>query len=110
MNRRIVRWRMAGGALVALIVLAAIGVAEEARRTRDPRLDSNLAVVFDGSGSMTGKPIETAKTSLVSFLRSVPEGWNVGVVVFDKGAAMPSAPSRCAEAPKPPPEVSRQTR
>lgn len=84
MNRRIVRWRMAGGALVALIVLAAIGVAEETRRTRDPRLDSNLAVVFDGSGSMTGKPIETAKTSLVSFLRSVPEGWNVGVVVFDK--------------------------
>lgn len=75
---------MAGGALVVLLVGAAIGIAEEAKRTRDPRLDSNLAVVFDASGSMNGKPIETAKTSLVSFLHSVPEGWNVGVVVFDK--------------------------
>jgi len=69
---------------VTLIAIAAFSIAEDVQRTRDHRLDSNLAVVFDGSGSMSGKPIETAKTSLVSFLRSVPEGWNVGVVVFDK--------------------------
>lgn len=69
--------------LAALLLVGALSWAQ-APRKRDPRLEGNLAVVFDASGSMSGAPIREAKKSLEAFLRALPEGWNAGVIVFDK--------------------------
>jgi len=51
---------------------------------RDARLDGNLAIVFDASGSMQGQPMTTAKKSLEQFMKTIPVDWNAGVIVFDK--------------------------
>ncbi len=69
--------------VAALSVLATITWGQGAKK-REPRLEGNLAVVFDASGSMSGAPIREAKKSLESFLRAMPEDWNAGVIVFDK--------------------------
>lgn len=59
---------------------------------RDERLATNLAIVFDGSGSMAGEKIETAKKSLAQFLASVPKDWNVGLIVFDNAGVREALP------------------
>ncbi|MBI5154183.1 VWA domain-containing protein [Candidatus Poribacteria bacterium] len=49
----------------------------------DPRLASNLVVIFDGSGSMAGDKIQVAKRSLTAFMKAVPKEFNLGLLVFD---------------------------
>jgi Ca-activated chloride channel family protein len=44
---------------------------------------SNAIIVFDGSGSMAGEPIEQAKRAVSSFVARAPQDLNIGLVVFD---------------------------
>lgn len=44
---------------------------------------SNAIIVFDGSGSMAGEPIEQAKRAVITFIKGAPEDLNIGLVVFD---------------------------
>jgi Ca-activated chloride channel homolog len=44
---------------------------------------SNAYIVFDGSGSMAGKPIQEAKNAIAAFVASAPEDLNLGLAVFD---------------------------
>lgn len=44
---------------------------------------SNAYIVFDGSGSMAGKPIEQAKRAVASFIDGAPSDLNIGLFVFD---------------------------
>ncbi len=44
---------------------------------------SNAIIVFDGSGSMAGEPIEQAKRAVGSFVARAPQELNIGLVVFD---------------------------
>jgi uncharacterized protein YegL len=48
----------------------------------DPRLEKNLDIVFDGSGSMSGERIVIAKKSVGSFLSTIPSTVNVGLLTF----------------------------
>ena len=66
--------------------------AAPAAPSADERLATNLAIVFDGSGSMAGEKIETAKKSLAQFLASVPPDWNVGLIVFDNSGVRTALP------------------
>ena len=45
---------------------------------------SNAYIVFDGSGSMSGEPIEQAKRAVTAFVAGAPEDLNIGLVVFDR--------------------------
>jgi len=45
---------------------------------------SNAYIVFDGSGSMNGEPIEQAKRAVAAFVDGAPEDLNIGLLVFDK--------------------------
>lgn len=44
---------------------------------------SNAYIVFDGSGSMAGEPIEQAKRAVAAFIEGAPEDLNIGLYVFD---------------------------
>jgi len=44
---------------------------------------SNAYIVFDGSGSMAGQPIEQAKRAVASFVDGAPDNLNIGLFVFD---------------------------
>jgi uncharacterized protein with von Willebrand factor type A (vWA) domain len=44
---------------------------------------SNAYIVFDGSGSMAGQPIEQAKRAVAAFIAGAPEDLNIGLYVFD---------------------------
>lgn len=57
----------------------------------DIRLQKNLYIIFDGSGSMgikkcsgNQRKIDVAKEALITFLKTVPNDYNVGLYVFDK--------------------------
>ncbi len=45
---------------------------------------SNAYIVFDGSGSMAGEPIEQAKRAVTTFIAAAPADLNIGLYVFDK--------------------------
>ena len=45
---------------------------------------SNAYIVFDGSGSMAGQPIEAAKRAVSTFVANAPEYLNIGLFVFDR--------------------------
>jgi uncharacterized protein YegL len=49
------------------------------------QLQKNIVLVFDCSGSMEGKKLETAKMAINQFARSVPEDVGIGLVTFDNG-------------------------
>ncbi len=49
--------------------------------TMDPT--SNAYIVFDGSGSMMGKPLAQAKRAAIAFVQNAPEDLNIGLAVFD---------------------------
>jgi len=78
--------------LKPLLFLLLLGLAMSVKAEGiDPRLTSNLYIIFDGSGSMseekcsgTRTKIEVAKEALQTFLRSVPDDYNVGLFVFDR--------------------------
>ncbi len=44
----------------------------------------NYYIIFDGSGSMSGKKIVTAKEALRHFIKVIPAGANVGLSAFDQ--------------------------
>ncbi len=44
---------------------------------------SNAYIIFDGSGSMSGQPIEAAKRAVSTFVANAPEYLNIGLFVFD---------------------------
>lgn len=44
---------------------------------------SNVYIVFDGSGSMDGQPIEEAKSAVATFIAGAPNILNIGLFVFD---------------------------
>ncbi|MCK4258186.1 MAG: VWA domain-containing protein [Halanaerobiales bacterium] len=46
-------------------------------------LRQNYYIVFDGSGSMDGNKLVTAKKALKEFIKVVPESANLGLLVFD---------------------------
>lgn len=46
-------------------------------------LKKNYYIVFDGSGSMEGDRLETAKTALKKFVTQIPLDANLGLAVFD---------------------------
>jgi Mg-chelatase subunit ChlD len=45
---------------------------------------SNAYVIFDGSGSMAGTPVEEARRAVSSFIAGAPEDLNIGLFVFDQ--------------------------
>lgn len=46
-------------------------------------LTSNYLIVFDGSGSMDGSKLVTAKEALKQFISIIPDESNIGLVAFD---------------------------
>jgi uncharacterized protein with von Willebrand factor type A (vWA) domain len=44
---------------------------------------SNAYIVFDGSGSMAGEPIQQAKRAATAFIAGAPDDLNIGLAVFD---------------------------
>lgn len=85
-------WLMVAGAAIAQVPEPprAAAPAMPVAPIADERLATNLAIVFDGSGSMAGEKIDIAKRSLAKFLTSVPADWNVGLIVFDNEGARES--------------------
>lgn len=61
-----------------------LGESEIANFEEDP-LTSNYLIVFDGSGSMEGAKLSTAKEALKQFISIIPEESNIGLVAFDTG-------------------------
>ncbi len=47
-------------------------------------MKKNYYIVFDGSGSMEGNKMMTAKKALKEFLTVIPKEANIGMVVFDR--------------------------
>ncbi|MBB5353208.1 Mg-chelatase subunit ChlD [Haloferula luteola] len=45
---------------------------------------SNAYIVFDGSGSMAGEPIEEARRAVTAFVQAAPTDLNLGLYVFDQ--------------------------
>lgn len=45
---------------------------------------SNAYVIFDGSGSMAGNPVEEARRAVSAFVAGAPDDLNVGLYVFDR--------------------------
>ncbi|MGD7653288.1 MAG: vWA domain-containing protein, partial [Verrucomicrobiales bacterium] len=43
----------------------------------------NAYIVFDGSGSMSGQPIQEAKRAVSAFVKGAPDDLNIGLFVFD---------------------------
>ncbi|MBP7585433.1 MAG: VWA domain-containing protein [Spirochaetes bacterium] len=52
----------------------------------------NYYIIFDGSGSMSGWKIDTAKKALVQFIRMVPRDANIGLLIFDAHGVSERAP------------------
>ncbi len=52
----------------------------------------NYMIIFDGSGSMRGEKIATAKKALKRFIKRVPAGANVGLIAFDRRGCSERAP------------------
>lgn len=48
----------------------------------DP-LKKNYYIIFDGSGSMEGGKLSDAKAALLEFIKVIPPGANIGMLVFD---------------------------
>ncbi|MFK5924100.1 MAG: VWA domain-containing protein [Verrucomicrobiota bacterium] len=48
---------------------------------------SNVYIVFDGSGSMTGQSIEEAKSAVAAFIAGAPDNLNIGLFVFDANSS-----------------------
>ena len=46
-------------------------------------LKKNYYIIFDGSGSMDGDKIITAKKALIEFVKQVPINANLGLAIFD---------------------------
>lgn len=44
---------------------------------------SNAYIIFDGSGSMAGQPIEEAKRAVAAFVKGAPADLNIGLFIFD---------------------------
>lgn len=49
----------------------------------DNMLNKNYYLIFDGSGSMDGSKLRTAKEALMAFISRIPEDANTGLLVFD---------------------------
>ncbi len=45
---------------------------------------SNAYIVFDGSGSMSGGPVNEAKRAVSAFVKGAPDDLNIGLYVFDQ--------------------------
>lgn len=46
-------------------------------------LKKNYYLIFDGSGSMQGEKLRTAKKALLEFIKIIPDEANIGLLVFD---------------------------
>lgn len=57
--------------------------ADESRAVAETRAPLSLAIVIDTSGSMSGDKIESAKRSVISFLRQMRDDDEVAVVRYD---------------------------
>ncbi|RMD97698.1 MAG: VWA domain-containing protein, partial [Deltaproteobacteria bacterium] len=73
--------------LLVLFFLLAVGGGGWAKEQKDfdPRLRRNYEIVFDTSGSMSGKKLKIAKESLKRFLARLPAETYVGLIVFERG-------------------------
>ncbi len=73
--------------LLVILLLLAVGAEGSAREKKefDPRLRRNYEIVFDTSGSMSGKKLKIAKESLKRFLARLPAETYVGLIVFERG-------------------------
>jgi len=46
----------------------------------------NYYIIFDGSGSMSGSKVRTAKKALKKFIKLIPEDANIGLTAFDNNS------------------------
>ncbi|MFC1670255.1 VWA domain-containing protein [Spirochaetota bacterium] len=53
---------------------------------------TNYYIIFDGSGSMSGKKIQVAKNALKRFITLIPANANIGLTAFDKQSNSERAP------------------
>ncbi|MBN2443073.1 MAG: VWA domain-containing protein [Spirochaetales bacterium] len=56
------------------------------------KLKKNYYLILDGSGSMSGEKMKTAKKALSRFINLVPDDANIGLAVFDSGGLSERAP------------------
>lgn len=67
-----------------------VSVVSEEIELEEDLTRRNIVLVFDASGSMEGRKLKTAKAAVKTYVSQVPEGTNLGLVVFDtKGVRAP---------------------
>jgi Ca-activated chloride channel homolog len=59
------------------------GIGDIDTELAENKLQKNYYLILDGSGSMSGDKMKTAKQALVKFLDAVPPEANIGLAVFD---------------------------
>lgn len=79
--------------LISFMLIFILGslTAASASTIQDKRLTTNLYIIFDASGSMfqvkcsgEQRKITVAKRALITFLKTVPERYNLGLFVFGR--------------------------
>lgn len=61
------------------------GLGDIGMELEENKLKRNYYLILDGSGSMSGEKMKTAKEALSRFINLVPTDANLGLVVFDNG-------------------------
>lgn len=94
-------WRRHLPAALLLLTLVALttGFAKPTADVRVPRAEATVVVALDVSASMTATDvapsrIQAAKAAAQAFVRSLPKGFDVGLVSFSGTATVVARPSR----------------
>jgi Ca-activated chloride channel family protein len=61
------------------------GLGDIEMELEENKLKKNYYLILDGSGSMSGDKMKTAKEALTRFINLVPPDANLGLLVFDSG-------------------------
>ena len=60
-----------------------LGVSDKEVEVQENLSQKNYYIIFDGSGSMSDSKIVDAKKAVKRFVNIIPEGANIGILVFD---------------------------